>query len=67
MKIKLEPRDIWIGVYWNPENSIGMDGCGESWIRFYVCVVPCIVIIFCGPRRKRNIQAESEKVATPRE
>lgn len=47
MKIKFEPRDIWIGLYW--------DKIEETWLtpvaklcryRFYLCVVPMLPIIW---------------------
>ena len=35
MQIKIEPRDIWFGLFWDRR----ADG-----LHIYVCVVPCIVI-----------------------
>jgi hypothetical protein len=35
IRVKFEPRDIWIGVYWN-KPYYGLE--------VYICVVPCLPI-----------------------
>lgn len=39
--IKFEPRDIWLGVYWDPSTE-----AGTRIIMFYVCIVPMLPIMF---------------------
>jgi hypothetical protein len=40
LRIKVEPRDLWIGAYVDPAAR-----------RLYVCVVPCLPIVLdWGPR-----------------
>jgi hypothetical protein len=34
-----EPRDLWVGVYWNTWWE-----CGEQWVDLYVCPVPLLPI-----------------------
>jgi len=34
--IKLEPRDIWVGIYWKRR---------ASFLSIYLCVIPCLPII----------------------
>jgi hypothetical protein len=44
MSIKFEPRDIWIGLFWDRRP----DG-----LHIYVCPLPCLVIHWrgrCGPK-----------------
>jgi hypothetical protein len=39
IQCKFEPRDIWVGLYWNVE--------GSPWPRcwhFYICLLPCCLI-----------------------
>jgi len=39
IKLKFEPRDLWIGVYW--------DGGHEGrfhWLVIYICVIPMLPI-----------------------
>jgi hypothetical protein len=45
MKIEFyfEPRDLWIGVYWDRKSL----GCGE-WLHVYVCLVPTLCIHWWG-------------------
>lgn len=38
VKIYFEPRDLWIGVYWDRKGSI--------LTHVYVCLVPCLPIRF---------------------
>ncbi len=35
MTIRFEPRDIWVGLFWDRR---------EDGTHFYLCLVPCIVI-----------------------
>ena len=39
-KIKFEPRDIWIGVYWNKVHTIAK----IFWLDLYICVIPLLPI-----------------------
>lgn len=39
VRLKFEPRDMWVGTYVDPENQ-----------RIYVCVVPCLVVVYEGAR-----------------
>lgn len=41
VEIKFEPRDIWVGLFWDRRD----DG-----VWFWVCPLPCLVIII-RPRR----------------
>lgn len=36
IKIKFNPRDIWVGVYWDYTIGLGLD--------VYVCILPCFPI-----------------------
>lgn len=38
-----EPRDIWIGVYWNRE---------EDYSEVYVCILPMLPIRFLWTRKR---------------
>lgn len=39
IKFKLEPRDIWVGVFWD-RHAIG----GVRIFDVYICVLPCLPI-----------------------
>lgn len=48
MKIKFEPRDLWIGVY--------VDTRGR---KLYLCVLPCIpIILTLGQRAQRGKESQ---------
>lgn len=40
-----EPRDLWVGVYWN-RSWVARDAQGNRFVRWdvYVCLVPCFPI-----------------------
>jgi len=58
MKIKYEPRDLWIGLYWTKARTTTLDSDLEQYT-FYVCLIPCLQIIFTLkrniPKHKRHI------------
>jgi hypothetical protein len=48
MEVKIEPRDMWVGVYWTRVDQ------HEAWLyrlRVYVCLIPCVVIIWESKQR----------------
>lgn len=45
MKVKFEPRDLWIGVYWTRVRTTNLESDFENY-RIYVCLVPCFPVIF---------------------
>lgn len=45
VKLKWEPRDLWVGVYWRKENPY-YDGGWWGSFDIYVCLVPCFPIRF---------------------
>jgi hypothetical protein len=67
MKIKFEPRDIWVGVYWKtgfkPRHRRPM----IRQITLYVCIVPMLPIVFTidrnagfGPKVARAKKADPQ-------
>lgn len=34
-----EPRDLWLGLYWNPYEE-----AGRRWVALYICLLPCLPI-----------------------
>lgn len=47
-KLFFEPRDIWIGVYWTSNRDT---------LKVYVCLVPCIPLLFTFKRGAAEIAA----------
>lgn len=50
MKIRFDPRDCWIGIFWRLENHCKL-GC--EWLKphpqdlhIFICIIPCFPIIF---------------------
>lgn len=41
IRVKFEPRDVWIGVYWNREPNA---------LKFYICFLPLLPVIVTVPR-----------------
>ncbi len=37
IKILFDPRDLWIGVYWDKVGYV---------TRIFVCIIPCLPILF---------------------
>ncbi len=49
MRIKFEPRDLWVGLYWT---SIRITTLDEDYERFdyHFCLVPCFPICWSRTR-----------------
>ena len=45
MKIKFEPRDLWVGVYWNIDRH---DLAYQS-LNIYICIIPMFPICLQFP------------------
>ena len=43
---KVEWRDAWMGVYWNPAKIKTDDGFRLVWIDVYLCPIPFLVYRF---------------------
>ena len=43
LRIKFEPRDLWIGAYWNLVRSIESD---YRRLDIYLCLLPMLVLHF---------------------
>lgn len=41
VRVRLEPRDLWVGVFWDREP---LPIFGGSVVSVYVCFLPCIPI-----------------------
>lgn len=50
MKIKYEPRDLWVGLYWTKARTTTLETDSEQYT-LYACIIPCFPIIFTVTRR----------------
>lgn len=50
MKIKFEPRDWWIGVYWDKNGRVTTIDNDWDIYHVYVCIIPCFPIYFTFKR-----------------
>lgn len=46
MKIKFEPKDMWIGLYWKSEPYTYCHCDCDYLITCYLCIIPMFPIIF---------------------
>lgn len=46
IRVKFEPRDLWIGVYWNVTHRDLLPSPLWWRIDVYICLVPCLPIHF---------------------
>lgn len=42
IEAKLEPRDLWIGIYWNYKNKGHFFGKWQRQFDLYICLIPMI-------------------------
>lgn len=42
-QIEFEPRDVWVGVYWDLERAAP----AWSFLRLYICVIPMLPLHIC--------------------
>lgn len=47
--VVFEPRDLWVGVYWN-RDEYGSSNWRTRRLRVYVCIVPMLPIVFTRER-----------------
>ncbi len=38
--ITFEPRDLWLGVYWEHEEDAGKNPYLPNWLTIYICLIP---------------------------
>jgi len=62
IKIKFEPRDTWVGVYWNKEleakkplarGQLVYETDYKKVIKFYICIIPCFPVIISHDLRTK--------------
>jgi hypothetical protein len=57
MQIKYEPRDLWVGIFWDRAGRTTTLETDRQHYRVYVCLVPCFPVIFTI---SRNIPASPD-------
>jgi hypothetical protein len=43
-KLMFEPRDIWIGLFWDYQAECGQTVWCFRTLHLYICIVPCLVL-----------------------
>lgn len=46
VRIKFEPRDLWVGIFWERIGRTTTLETDREQIRVYLCLLPCLPIIF---------------------
>ncbi len=78
IRIKFEPRDLWIGIYWNVEYGQFWKGATFSLrlLKIYICLLPLFPIVLTtrigpfgksGPSPISKIRAIKLKITERRE
>lgn len=39
--LEFEPRDLWIGIYWDINHSKEHTTYGFRYLHIYICIIPC--------------------------
>jgi hypothetical protein len=47
LRLLWEPRDMWIGVFWNHVRAGGPE---DRFMFIYVCLVPCLPVVLAVRR-----------------
>jgi hypothetical protein len=52
MKIKFEPRDLWVGLYWKRSHRYAYGGEVYRDLTWYLCLLPCLPILWTTTKVK---------------
>lgn len=63
VRVLWEPRDLWIGVYWNRKTNVGIE---IECLDIYVCLVPCVPIRFTRETSALPFNPHPDREETPR-
>lgn len=59
VRVIFEPRDLWIGVFW--EGKSKFTAVGIHMFRVFICLIPCFPIVIAKQRHLNATDVSKEK------
>lgn len=60
-----EPKDCWIGLYWDKKTIQNPDFVIQEELWTYICLIPCYPLLLCFPIREHSYAEFNNQYALP--